>query len=290
MLTGPRVVMRNFGGLGNRMIRFMLAHRIARELGGWPVVGYQLPEWGLVSEVEEPLAGTGFGTGPGHRQDIAALVRRALTEQADYIEVKSFGQRLEYFADQSAHFAAVFTGPEGHPVADHELAINIRTGDIIDGFHRDYTPLPLAFYHRVVAETGLQPVFVGQVKDNWYTRALREQFPTARYLSGGPMMDFQTMRGARNMVLAVSSFSWLAAWLSGRAQTIHMPLAGLFNPVQRSDIDLLPKGDSRWNFHPFSPDHFHASEEQKAILTSRTAHRRTGQGQASYMGYQLKQA
>lgn len=276
--------MRNFGGLGNRMIRFMLTHRIARELGGWPVVGYQLPEWGLVSPVAEPLEGTGFSTGPKHCQDIAAIARRAIAEQADYIEVQSFGQRLEYFAESRAFFADIFAGPPGSPIADHELAINVRTGDIIDGFHRDYTPLPLAFYHRLVSETGLQPVFVGQVEDNWYNRELRAQFPAARYLSGGPIEDFQTMRGAGNVVLAVSSFSWLAAWLSDRAQVIHMPLAGLFNPAQRGDIDLLPKGDPRWQFHQFAPGHFLASDEQKAILTSRTARRVTGQEQPSFLG------
>ena len=277
--------MRNFGGLGNRMIRFMLAHRISRELGGWPVVGYDLPEWGMVSPVEEPLQGTGFKTGWQHRQDIAALARRALAEQADYIEVDSFGQRLEYFSDQRAHFAALFAGPPGNPIADHELAINLRTGDIIDGYHRDYTPLPLAFYHRMLAETGLQPVFVGQIEDNWYNRALREQFPAARYLSGGVIEDFQTIRGARNVILAVSSFSWLAAWLSDRAEVIHIPVAGLFNPAQRPDIDLLPKTDPRWRFHQFAPAHFDASEEQKAVLVSRSAHPAAEGEQLAYLGY-----
>lgn len=283
--AGPRVVMRNFGGLGNRMIRFMLARRIARELGGWPVVGYELPEWGMVSKVDWPLAGRGFATGWEHRQDIAAIADRARAEQADWVEVNSFGQRLEYFADERATFAALFRGPPGFPIADDELAINLRTGDIIDGYHRDYAPLPLAFYHRLVRETGLSPVFVGQVEDNWYNRALREQFPAARYLSGGALVDFQTMRGARNVVVAVSSFSWLAAWLSEQARTIHMAAAGLFNPAQRDDIDLLPLDDPRWHIHAFAPGHFTASDEQKAILTSRSAKPTNDERQAKFLGY-----
>lgn len=282
-----RVVMRNFGGLGNRMIRFMLAHRIARELGGWPVVGYDLPEWGMVSPVEDPLPGYGFATGPAHRQDIAAIAARVAAEQANYVEVDSFGQRVEHFADQRGHFATIFVGPQGQPIADDELAINIRTGDIIDGYHRDYMPLPLAFYHRLLAQTGLRPVFVGQLEDNWYNRQLRAQFPDARYLSGGPMADFQTMRQARHVVLAVSSFSWLAAWLSDRAETIHMPLAGLFNPAQRRDIDMVPQADPRWHFHAFAPGHFVADAQQKAILTSRHAFQGAGPQQASFLGFCL---
>jgi hypothetical protein len=145
--------------------------------------------------------------------------------------------------------------------------------------------LPLAFYHRLVRETGLRPVFVGQVQDNWYTRALREQFPGARYLSGGVVEDFQTMRGARNVVVAVSSFSWLAAWLSDRAQAIHLPAAGLFNPAQRDDIDLLRPGDPRWQVHRFAPGHFTASEEQKAVLTSRLARPASDTGGLTFLGF-----
>jgi len=285
VIAGPRIVMRNFGGLGNRMVRYMVACRISRELGGWPIMGYELPEWGMVSKVAEPLAGKGFSTGWRHQLDIAALARRAAFERADYIEVESFGQRLEYFADRRAFFSGVFAGPPGNPIADNEVAINLRTGDIIDGYHRDYTPLPLAFYHQLIARTGLLPVFVGQVEDNWYNRALREQFPAARYVSGGVIEDFQTIRGARHVALAVSSFSWLAAWLSDRAQVIHMPVAGLFHPAQRGDIDLLPRDDPRWRFHVFAPGHFLASEQQKAILISRSAVKGGGQGQPAYMGY-----
>lgn len=261
--------MNNFGGLGNRMVRYMLAQRIAAELGGWPVVGHQMPEWGLVSDQPDQPQGRGFSTGRAHRQDVAGIARRALAEQVDHVLVESFGQRLEYFADQRARFAALFAGPPGNPIADDELAINIRTGDIVDGYHPDYTPLPLAFYHRLVFETGLRPVFVGQLQDNWYNRALRAQFPQARFLSGGVIEDFQTVRGARHVVPAISSFSWLAAWLSDRAEVIHLPVAGLFNPLQRGDIDLLPRDDPRWRFHLFVPGRYEGADGQKAILASR---------------------
>lgn len=286
-MTRHHIVMRNFGGLGNRMFRYMFAQRLARELGGWPVVGYSLREWDMVSHADQPFPGSGFSTGWGHVYNVAALATRALAEQVDYIEVEAFAQRLEYFADQRDHFAALFTAPSGQPIADHELAINVRAGDIIDGYHKDYTPLPLAFYHDLLAETGLQPVFVGQLGDNWYTRAMRTQFPHARYLSGGAIDDFQTMRGARNVVLAVSSFSWLAAWLSDKAEVIHMPLAGLFNPAQRGDIDLVPKDDPRWRFHPFAAGHFTASDAQKAALTGAVVRGEGAAGEVGYLGYGL---
>ena len=111
-MSGPCIVMRNFGGLGNRMIRYMFAHRLARAMGGWPVVGYDMPEWGLVSPAANPFPGTGFSTGWGHVYNVAALATREAAEQVDYIEVEAFAQRLEYFAGERAHFAAVFAGPQ----------------------------------------------------------------------------------------------------------------------------------------------------------------------------------
>ena len=46
---------------------------------------------------------------------------------------------------------------------------------------------------------------------------------------------------------SVSTFSWLAAWLS-EARRIVLPVSGLFHPVQSPDIDLLPLADPRYSF------------------------------------------
>jgi hypothetical protein len=50
--------------------------------------------------------------------------------------------------------------------------------------------------------------------------------------------------------LSVSTFSWLAAWLS-HASTIFMPLTGFYNPFQDRDVDLVPLDDSRYKFDLF---------------------------------------
>ena len=51
-------------------------------------------------------------------------------------------------------------------------------------------------------------------------------------------------------MLSVSTFAWLAAWLS-KAVQIHLPVCGLFNPMQVPDVDLLPITDPRYTFHLF---------------------------------------
>jgi len=266
----PTIVMESFGGLGNRMFRYMLADLFSRRLGHAPIRGANMPEWGMIDPDAPVIDGPALRTGRVHQVDVEALLQRAQDEQAAALHVDAFAMRLEYFEAERERFAALFAAQPaiGQPIADDELAIHIRAGDIVDGLHPDYMPLPLAYYHRLVFETGQRPVFVGQLHDNWYCAALRAQFPQARFIAGSISEDFQTLRSARHVALAISSFSWMAAWLSDVAQTIHVPQAGLFHPAQRPDIDLVSHTDPRFAYHPFAPGKYTGSPEQKAIIAS----------------------
>ena len=98
----------------------------------------------------------------------------------------------------------------------------------------------MEFYQEVVEETGLHPVFMGQIAENDFTRKLRSRFPKAGYLHhNSAIEDFQTIRKAQHIVLPVSTFAWLAAWLSNAA-TIFFDFFGIFNPRLFSLHDLLP--------------------------------------------------
>ena len=111
-----------------------------------------------------------------------------------------------------------------------------------------YPILPIAYYEYVVERSGLRPVFTGQLEDNAYIAALQRTFPQARFIpSQGVMKDFATVRTARHIAISVSTFSWLAAWLS-QAETIYLPLAGFLCSNFLREIDLLPTSDERYRF------------------------------------------
>jgi len=98
-------------------------------------------------------------------------------------------------------------------------------------------------------------VFMGQLEDSLYMDALRARFPAARYVaSGGAAVDFERIKRSRFIVPSISTFSWLAAWLSD-AEQIFMPVLGLFNPAQNRGVDLIPLWDSRYRFFQF-PVHY----------------------------------
>jgi hypothetical protein len=79
------------------------------------------------------------------------------------------------------------------------------------------------------------------------------EFPDAivREPQQDPLVDFETIRQSKNVVVGVSTYSWLAAWLSDSADNIYLTVNGLFNPMQASNVDLLPYGDARYKFFLF---------------------------------------
>ena len=111
-----------------------------------------------------------------------------------------------------------------------------------------------------------RPVFIGQIKDDWYSEELRKAFPDAMFLNNGSVLgDFETIRAAKHTVLAISSFSWMAAWLS-EAETIHYPLSGIFDPILYEHVDLLPVGDPRYRYYSFPQREWRVTRKQKADL------------------------
>lgn len=241
------------GNLGNRMFEAMLGHEIARRIAGLAVTGDPLPEWRLCPpRLALPARHVAIG---GHRVDIPRLARQLESGEAEGIESRALGFRMALLPPR-AEAARLFPAgaAEGADFGPRALVVSIRGAEVLGPRHPSYRPLPLAFYARLIDETGLDPVFMGQIADDPYCTALRARFPAARFVpSRGAMADFATLRRARHLCLSISSFAWLAGWLS-EAETIHLPLMGMYHPAHRPEIDLLPTEDPRYRFHLLSPD------------------------------------
>lgn len=245
------------GGIGNRMIQFMAAWRLASFVPGCIVAGVQLAEWGIDLPQVPPGPGAVLrlsesSAAGGQRIDLAAIVAAMNAGRIARVEMDHFAQDLRNFPPREVA-AAMFRSPVA-PIerfGRDTLLINIRAGEILAAPHPDYTLVPVAFYRQLVAETGLRPAFLGQLDPGPWLRSLHAAFPSARFIpSHGAMADFATLRAARNLVVAVSTFSWLAAWLS-EAEQIHLPLTGFLNPAQSPQTHLLPLDDPRYRFTLF---------------------------------------
>jgi F5/8 type C domain-containing protein len=248
------------GNLANRMLQYMAARRLADLVPGAVITGVHLPEWGM-----QPADAAKHK--PGTR--ILAITR---TAQFDLMRlsvmlndgtlqgvlIQDYLQDIRFYHEPS-YYRRVFTPPAQavHDLpafSDEELVINIRAGEILAGV--DHYPLvPVGFYQDIVEHTGLRPVLMGQLDAGPYLDRFRAVFPDARAIpSQGAVRDFQMIRSAAHVAPSVSTFSWLASWLSN-ARTIHLPLLGFFNPSQQLDVNLLVPEDLRWRHYLFPLSH-----------------------------------
>jgi hypothetical protein len=263
------IVVRHVGNIGNRMFQYMFSRHLQTFVPGSTVVGYSIPGWGLDSPASVDIDGETLLVEGGHEFNVGRIAYQLRNEIFNRVVLRVFAQRLEYLPDVDiarAWFAA--SSAEFHSASRHEILINIRGAEILSGLHADYMPLQLDYYRKLIDHTGLSPVFMGQIDDGPYGRALRTEFGKARFLpSISPLIDFTTIRNAVNICCSVSTFSWLAAWMSPRAETIHLPLAGIFNPQQRRDVDLIPLSDARFRYWQFPVRRWAATIEQIRHVT-----------------------
>ena len=253
-MSESEILIQPHGRLANQMFQMMIALQIQKRAGKGRILGYDMPEWKLVSPPvqKRPRRAVVLRNHIFDLDNAAFMLKSGLM---DTIIVNGWGMRMPYFGSPVPYRNLFQTSQSGDAVADDELLIHIRGEDILSGWHHHYFPMPFSFYEEVINLTGLRPVFMGQIGADNYSVALRRRFPEARYLPLRTIIaDFTTIRSAANVVLSVSSFSWLAAWLSQKAVNIHLPVAGLFDPMNR-ETSLLPAGDNRYTFYKLSmPD------------------------------------
>jgi hypothetical protein len=243
------------GRFGNQICQAAFSFFVAQRLGADGPHGVSIPELGL--DTGDSLPGGRSLPLTGHRVDLDSLDMALDVGRYDSVSVQGLGMRVEYLVwgrTRLESLSPLLRDLRGHPVADDEIVIHLRLGDALEGAHKDYYPLPLDFYRKICSETGKTPVFVGQLESGGsYLDQVMTAFPEARFVGGTMKEDWDTLRQARHKVLSISSFSWTAAWLGSDAGSIHMPLAGFFNPIQRGDVDLRPRDDGRFRFYWFHP-------------------------------------
>ena len=212
------------------------------------VEGYNIPEWGLSSPPTDTLSSDIIIASHLTRAAPCCMMIDALKPQLIHLDrpifrVGNLGKPEDYFP--------LF--PHSEPlvrISDDCLLIHIRAGDVVILTHDKYGPLPIRYYEYLIAQTGLRPLFICEPGHTPYIDLLTATFPKAEMIGGGSAInDFQIIRNAKNVALSVSSFSWTATFLSNRAQQIHLPLAGQFDPADDPTPDFLPLNDNRYIFH-----------------------------------------
>jgi len=268
MPESRRYILPYIGNMGNAMLQVLIAAALMEHLGeGEMVTNHQrvldeLAPWDLPIRLDTSPPRRGWNI-KGPVSNIAAVVAGiAAGDSLDIIVGTCNLHTTQYPPLASARkIFRLKTELDIPGFGADSLVINIRANEVLRGVHRDYVIAPVSFYKFLVATTGLKPVFVGQIADDVYSRAIREAFPSATYLpSVSPIADFETIRRSRFIVTATSTFSLLAAWLS-QAEKVFMPVIGGFNPRQRPDGNNVFSMDPRYVFFLFPVFHMKKIEE-----------------------------
>jgi hypothetical protein len=251
------------GGIGNRMIQLMAAIAIKAKVPHAKMSNVTLPEWGL--EVPS-LMGEDANVGVTKRTvrmgrryqllEVDAIANCLATGLWSSVIVDGYSQHVGNFLSPEA-YSSYFRAPAalGDTVRgfdeDH-LVFSVRGREILNGHHIDYVQIPVDFYENIVNRTKLKPVFYGQVGDNEYCAELKRRIPQSTFLQGrGGIFDFEVLRRSKNIVPSISTFAWLAAFLSSADSQIFFPVLGLFNPMQAKAHNFLPLNDPRYKFFLF---------------------------------------
>ena len=178
------------------------------------ISGVELPEWGISTPAAPAQTGARVRV-VKHDVPFAKVARRLSSADTIDVDLYRLNLRFEYYRDQLELFRRTFPRREIEGAGRDEIAISIRGGEILTGQHQNFLPLPISLYERIVDSTGLRPVFAGQIGDDPYSSALRARFPNARFVKHqSGLADFHFLRASHNIVVAISSYSWLASWLS----------------------------------------------------------------------------
>lgn len=254
----------NNGNLGNKIFQYMYCRELQEFLPNARLFALNMPEFGMVSD-PAVLEGNVLHIRDGHLHDMPALAKTLSHGPYDGMLFEGYVQRLEYYRNRQAcasYFKAEVEVDKTH-LGREKLTINVRGNEILGNIHKDYFPIPVAFMEHVANITKLDPVIMGQLGDDPYSDEIRRRFSGCVFLpSISAAEDFEIVRNSTNILASVSSFSWLASWFSDTAQSIHFPVRGLFNPLQRPDINLLPTRDGRYRFYGFPVAHWTAAPEQ----------------------------
>lgn len=184
------------------------------------VEGYNIPEWGLSEPLTDaPSSDIRIGSYLTRSALCSAMIDafkpKLVNLTTPIFRVGNYGKPEDYFPLFPTYEPIV-------RVPDDYLLVHIRSGDVATPTHWQYGPLPIRYYEYLFAQTGLRPLFIGEIARNCYFDLLKATFPKAELIGGASAIDdFQIIRGAKNVALSVSSFSWMAAFLSVTAQQIR---------------------------------------------------------------------
>jgi hypothetical protein len=236
--------------------------------GAWPGV----QEFGIPESVDyvasiEQAKGKSRRVSLGKNQEpigLSFLLRHSLLDEVQItgtgLNVKnlSYGLNFSRSLEIGSYRAACCRPTILSENLTEAVFVHLRAGDLIADnklARYDMYPLSMSYLRNLRKELNRDLVFVGEARTNdRYMESVVQNFGHDSLLPDNCIHDdFRVLMNATKVAISLSTFSWLAAWLSTRAEEVYIPTAGFFHPKVRRDIDLVSGLDNRFKLIEYRP-------------------------------------
>ncbi len=261
-----RVIYINFiGRTANRVIEYMTARSLMLKSGKdvLLLLSHDIPEFNIkktTHDFDNLKAGLNIHI-TSNTIPFNYLVDKIRENDDIFIELNSYCQRIEFFKE----YLSIFKGEIINSRSDFDfgfgaayVVFHVRLAHIHfnSSVHPWYIPLPFNYYQEIINNTGLKPVFVGEFSDDIYSNALKMHFSNAVFLEcEDSNVVYQVLHNSKNVGISLSSFSWLATFLSDHVVKVFFPVFGLFDPRNynkySSQSNFLDFDDLRVQYYRF---------------------------------------
>lgn len=176
-----------------------------------------------------------------HENDTLAISE---SYQGEPIIVSGYYQDYRYYKGRREFISGLFDKLDQHPVdilpGSNDVVLNFRGTDLA------WAQMPLNFYKWILDREQFDKLWI-VTEDPCHRTVLKlsDKYP-CHVLSNGPIKDLIFVMSAKKIIMTVSTFCWMAAWLSN-AEKIFFPIGSPY-PLFDKDNDrrLIVTDDQRY--------------------------------------------
>jgi hypothetical protein len=184
-------------------------------------------------------------TGVWFPEDILEFDGKKLVVSSRYkgepIIVAGYYQDYRYYRGRKDFISGLLHAPlPKHQPGRDDIVLNFRGTDLSS------VQMPLRYFTWILNNEKFETLWVITEDPQHATvQKLLKMYPS-KILSNGAIEDFQSVRSAKKIIMTISTFCWMAAWLSD-AERIYFPL-GSKSPLYDKDNDkrLIIPDDERY--------------------------------------------
>lgn len=204
----------------------------------------------------------------GHSQIIS--LNDACKDTPRHITLSGFFHVYDYYKNYKEQIIQWLNLPYTPSNRQKDIVLCVRGGDLWSGpYNNHHPPCPYSYYNNILENENFEKIWIvtentndiiaNKIKNNW----------NGTIISNSVVEDFLFIRDSYKIVMALSTLSWWASWLSN-ATTIYMPQIGFMDlRLNTNGTNLCVTNEDRYKYIELKlMDDWAATPEQVEYILS----------------------